>query len=493
MVGRASELIQAQPGPQTEFLSCSADVVVYGGSAGGGKSWSLLLEAARHRKNPLFRGVLFRRTYRQIENPGGLLDESRNILPLLRGKWVGSRRAWEWPSGSSVQFAHLQHIDNREDWQGAQVAFVGWDELTHFDPQQFWYLLSRMRSMSGVRPYVRATCNPAPGWVREWLLPWVSATYDGPGGRAASGEVRWFVRRNGQIVWLIGDEKAQDGEEPISCTFIRSTIYDNKKLLERDPGYLAKLKALPETERRRLLDGDWDVFEGAFLPEWIESLHCVTPPYTPQNRPPAHWRWFGGLDWGYAVPFAFVLCATDEYGNAHVVETVQGKGLTNEAQADRVLACLARWGVHPRACPIAFDSSMRAQRTLNGIRGEADIEAFHRAGLMCAPSDRDRRAGWSVLRRWMVGRSDAGKPVFSVWRGYNAPLISMLPMAQFSERDPEDMDEDVSDGQGGHWDALQALRYAFRNRPRAATLPEAAKPRTPWQFDTTPSQPQQIR
>jgi hypothetical protein len=405
--------------------------------------------------------------------------------------------SWRFKGGGKVQFGHLQHPDDVFGWQGSELDFCAFDELTHFTEEQFWYLLSRLRSLSGVRPYVRATTNPAPGWVRELLAPWVMKNYAGPGGRAQSGEVRSFVRREGEIVWLVGGEAPRKGEIARTLSFVRSTIYDNSILLDSDPDYLGNLMALPETERRRLLEGDWDVFEGAFLSEWQESFHCVAPPYTPQSRPPSYWRWFGGLDWGYAAPFAFVLCATDEYGNAHVVESIHHKGLTNEAQADKVLAVLSKWGVHPSVCPISFDASMAARKTLNGIQGEADIEAFHRAGLRCAPSDRDRRAGWSVLRRWLHSRTGEGnsEPAFRVWRGYNAALVHMLPMAQFSQTDPEDMDESLSDGQGGHWDVLQALRYAFRLRPRIAQTPPPEQFSLPPQLrtDNGSSQRQYIR
>ena len=426
--------------------------------------------------------MVFRRISRQITTPNGLWDAAGRVYPLMGAQSNRTELSWRFPSGARVQFGHLQHPDDVFGWQGSELDFCGFDELTHFEEEQFWYILSRLRSTAGIRPYVRATTNPAPGWVRNLLAPWVVRGYSGPGGPAQSGEIRHFVRREGEIVWLVDGETMRKGERSRSITFIRSSIHDNRVLLESDPDYLANLMALPEVERKRLLEGDWDVFEGAFFPEWDESKHCIVPPLRHGESNPERWRFFGGLDWGYAAPFAFVLCGMDYAGRVHVLESVQHKGLTNEAQAEKVRGVLSQWGIQPGECTITFDPSMLAQKTVNGLRCEADIEAFYRAGLNAMPADKNRRGGWSTIRSWLTTQIQ-GEPAIRVWRGYNADLMRMLPMAQFGD-DGEDMDESIADGCGGHWDVLNALRYALRTRPSAATPPEAAKPRIPWQFDT---------
>lgn len=444
--------------------------MVYGGAAGGGKSWALLAEGCRHRNNPLFRGIIFRRTYRQIQAPGALLDESRRLYPQIGGTWVGSRQMWEWRTGAALQFSHLQHPDDVYNHQGAQYAFTGWDELTHFDSEQFWYLVSRLRSLSGVRPYIRATCNPAPGWVREWLAPWVQQGYDGPGGRAASGEVRRFVRRSGEIVWLVGGEEAREGERPLTCTFISANIYDNQRLLDANPEYLAALMSLPDIDRRRLLEGDWDVFEGAFFDEWAEHRHAVTPPYQPGDRLPGHWRFYGGFDWGYRSPCAAVLGAVDEYNCLHVLDSFKAASLTNEAQSDKLLTMCAKWQVPASSVLFGADPAMWARKTINGMQGEADIEAFHRAGLMMSAANNTRRgerSGWSPIRRMLhaPNAEDGYSSAFRVWRGHNAELIRQFPLWQF-EDDGEDMDTSGDDH------LADALRYLVVTRPAGRMTPE---------------------
>ena len=269
-------IIKPQPGPQEAFLASSADIVFYGGAAFGGKTYALLLEAVRHTDNPRFGGVIFRRTTKQVTAEGGLWDTSEEIYPSLGAKSNLSRLQWQFPKGAALTFAHLEHEKNKFDWQGAQVAFLGFDEVTHFTAGQFWYLLSRNRSTSGVRPYVRATCNPDPdSWVAKFIAWWIDQG-TGYAIPERSGVVRFFMRRNNEIIWADTAEELiaqHPGAQPKSFTFIASSFQDNKLGLERDPGYLANLEALPTVERERLKMGNWkikpsagDYFKKAYFP-----------------------------------------------------------------------------------------------------------------------------------------------------------------------------------------------------------------------------------
>ena len=251
-----------QPGPQSLFLTTPADVAIYGGAAGGGKTFGLLLEALRNVGVPTFGAVIFRSTSPQIRAKGGLWDEANRLFPLAGATGTVHNLKFQFPSGATVQFAHLQHEKNRYDWQGAQIPLVGFDELTHFTADQFFYLMARARSMSGVAGYVRATCNPDPDSFVAGLVAWY-VNEDGFAIPERSGIIRWFVRVNDELVWADTREElvARFGveAEPTSFTFIAADIYDNKELLAKDPTYLAKLKALSHVERMRLLHGNWKV------------------------------------------------------------------------------------------------------------------------------------------------------------------------------------------------------------------------------------------
>src|SRR4051812_45310183 len=142
--------ISAQPGRQTEFLQSPADICIYGGAAGGGKTVGLILEPLRHvGRVANFTAVFFRRTTPQITNPGGLWDESRNFLSAA-GRHAAPRRSRvALAARRQIKFAHLQFDSTVYDWQGAQIALICFDELTHFTAHQFFYMVSRNRSTCG--------------------------------------------------------------------------------------------------------------------------------------------------------------------------------------------------------------------------------------------------------------------------------------------------------------------------------------------------------
>lgn len=258
------ESIRPQPGPQEAFLSTSADIAIYGGAAFGGKTFALLLEASRHTDDPSFGAVIFRRTTKQITNEGGLWDTAGDIYPQLGANPNISRLQYKFPEGAVVSFAHLEHEKNKFDWQGSQITLIGFDELTHFSAGQFWYLVSRNRNASknGIKPYVRATCNPDPDSFVAELIAWWIDPQTGYAIPERSGVIRWFIRVSNTLVWADTPEELQaqyPRSVPKSLTFIASSFQDNKIGLERDPGYLANLEALPTVERERLKNGNWKV------------------------------------------------------------------------------------------------------------------------------------------------------------------------------------------------------------------------------------------
>jgi predicted phage terminase large subunit-like protein len=270
-----------QAGPQAAFLDSRADIAIYGGAAGGGKSWALLAEPLSHIGNEDFGGVIFRRTTVQVRNEGGLWDESMRLYPRVGGKPRSSTLEWRFPSGASLSFAHLEHETTALNYQGAQIAFLGFDELTHFTEGQFWYLLSRNRSTSGVKPYVRATTNPdADSWVARLIAWWIDPA-TGLAIPRRAGVLRWFARVGGRLRWAESAAElvaAHPGVRPKSLTFIPASLADNRILEGRDPDYRANLEALPPVERERLLAGNWKVRATArvlFRREWFPVVDAA--------------------------------------------------------------------------------------------------------------------------------------------------------------------------------------------------------------------------
>ena len=273
--------IGPQEGPQTMFSATPADIAIFGGAAGGGKSYALLLEPLRHFNNPQFGGVIFRRNSTQVRNPGGLWSESMNLYGRLGAHPREAYLEWIFQSGMKMKFAHLENENTVLDWQGAQIPFIGFDELVHFTEKQFWYLFSRNRSTSGVAGYVRATCNPdADSWVRPLIDWWIDM--EGYPIPERSGVLRWFIRQDDKLIWADTREELLDkygkDQQPKSLTFIPSKLQDNKILMEKDPSYLANLMALSRVERLRLLGGNWNIRASAgmvFRREWFKVVDAI--------------------------------------------------------------------------------------------------------------------------------------------------------------------------------------------------------------------------
>ncbi len=255
-----------QAGPQTQFMASSADIIIYGGAAGGGKTYALLLEALRHKDVKSFGAVIFRHNYNQITAEGGLWDASQKIFNQVPD--AHSRKSpklhWRFDGGAKLSFAHIERDEDLKSWQGTEIAYIGFDELTHFTKHQFLYMLSRNRTTCGIRPYVRATCNPdSDSWVAEFISWWIDQE-TGYAIPERSGQIRWMVVLNDIIYW--GDTPEElakkyevNVEDCKSVTFIASRLEDNKILMESDPGYLANLKAMTEVDTERLLRGNWKI------------------------------------------------------------------------------------------------------------------------------------------------------------------------------------------------------------------------------------------
>jgi predicted phage terminase large subunit-like protein len=268
-----------QPGPQEMFLETEADIAVYGGAAGGGKTFALLLEPLRNVHNKNFGAVVFRRTMPQIKNEGGLWDETMKVYPFMGAKPNSSEMYWRFPDGATVSFSHLEHEKDVLNWQGAQIPLIMFDELTHFTRRQFFYMLSRNRSTSGVRPYVRATTNPdKKSWLRGfidwWLYPHDHPLH-GQADPSKAGVVRYFMVENDSVIWKDRRDDFPNPELVKSFTFIPAKLTDNKILMKADPHYAANLMALPLVDRKKLQDGDWDAEDKPgelFQKKWFNVL-----------------------------------------------------------------------------------------------------------------------------------------------------------------------------------------------------------------------------
>lgn len=261
-------------------MATPANICIYGGAAGGGKSYGLLMSALRYKNVPGFGCTIFRRNFNQIFSQGGLWDESMKIYQGIRGADPKFARGQWWFRNaegdivSKVTFAHIERDEDVHKWQGSQICEIGFDELTHFSEKTFFYMLSRNRSTCGVEPFIRATCNPdADSWVAKFIDWWIDPDTGYPIPER-SGKLRWFIRRDEILYWANTKQELwkqfdlktpEEKAEPRSVTFIMSKLEDNQELLKVNPGYMANLKAMSVIERERLLHGNWKIKAAAGL------------------------------------------------------------------------------------------------------------------------------------------------------------------------------------------------------------------------------------
>ena len=258
-------ILRPYKGQQERFLSSSADITIGGGAAGGGKSHLLLMNPLRHVHRRGFECATFRRQSTQITAGGGLWDMSVEMYtPFGARSKETPRHTWTFPSGAKLTFDHLQYEKSVKSWDGSQLALIQFDELQHFSDTQFFYMLSRNRTTCGIRPYMSASCNPDPdSFLVNLLAYWIDG--DGFPIDERCGQLRYFVRREGEILWFNNPEEVKESYptdyekgvlQPKSLTFIKFMLDDNEALRD-DPDYNASLDALFDYERKRLKLGNW--------------------------------------------------------------------------------------------------------------------------------------------------------------------------------------------------------------------------------------------
>lgn len=308
------------PGPQTQFHRSNAFELLYGGAAGGGKSDCLLIEALRYAHVPGYSAILFRRTFPQLAQAGGLIPRSRELF-TGKAHWSEERKTWTFPSGATVAFGHMAHENDMYDYQGSAFAFIGFDELTHFGEAMYRYLFSRARTtaqLSDGRPIpvrVRATTNPGGeghDWVRARWWAWLGET-----PTACNGDVRWFRMAGDQEL-----ETAAHAPGSLSRQFIGASVFDNPSLLRNDPAYVQRLEALPLIERERLLHGNWAIGPqgNVFKREWFQVV----------ERAPENLRWARYWDLAASTKdsadfTASVACALAPDGTLYLKDMIRGK------------------------------------------------------------------------------------------------------------------------------------------------------------------------
>jgi hypothetical protein len=438
-------LFEPNPGPQTEFLASTEQEVLYGGSAGGGKSYAMIADPVRYLNNPNAQMLLVRRSTEELRE---LISVSKQLYPrAIPGiKFMERDKTWIAPSGATLWMSYLDRDDDVMRYQGQAFNWIGFDELTQWSSPYPWnYMRSRLRSTStsGLPLYMRATTNPGgPGHQ------WVKKTFIDPG---TPRKAFWATdTETGEtIAWPKGHSK--EGQPLFKRRFIPATLFDNPYLAD-DGMYEANLLSLPEHQRRQLLEGDWDINEGAAFPEFNRGLHVVEPFDIPSS-----WARFRAADYGYGSYSGIVWIAVAPDEQLIVYREMYVKKVLATDLADMILEEESeekiRYGV--------LDSSLWHKR---GDTGPSLAEQMIVKGCRWRPADRSkgsRVAGKNEIHRRLQVDEFTEQPrmvIFNTCRN----LISQLPSIPLDKNNPEDVDTHSEDH------LYDALRYGVMTRPRSS-------------------------
>ena len=254
-------------------MNCPADIVIYGGAAGSGKTHLMLLRPLLQIHDPKFNAIFFRRTGPQLSGAGSVWDEAKELYLEFGAHIRENDREIIFPTGAKIKFSHMEHEKNKLDHQGKQYTHVYFDEGTHFTQGQITYLMSRLRSAAKVKSSMFISCNPDPDSFIAKLIDWWLDD-DGFPDENKSGIKKFYGSVNNdtfftdteeemselypQVCWVWNPNlKKNIYVPPKTITFIGGTIFDNPALIEANPNYLAELNALPQIEKDRLLHGNW--------------------------------------------------------------------------------------------------------------------------------------------------------------------------------------------------------------------------------------------
>lgn len=414
-------IFKANEGPQEDFLAAGETDVLYGGAAGGGKSYAMIIDPLRFAHRPAHRALIIRRSMPELRE---LIDKSRELYPKAfpGAKYKEVEKLWIFPSGAKLEFGFLERDADVYRYQGQAYSFIGFDEITHLPTEFAWnYLASRLRTTdSEIETYMRCTANP---------------------GGAGAG---WVKKR---YIDPCPPNESFRGADGLTRKFIPARLQDNP-YLAKDGRYEQMLNALPPTQRQQLLDGNWDVAEGAAFVEFNPFEHVITP-----FEIPVHWERTKGIDYGYASESACVWGAVDPAdGTLIIYRELYKKGLLGTDLAGMITEMEYE---DPFSVPGVLDTACWSR---TGTTGPTVGETLQRAGHKLRRADKNRIQGKIQIHEYLK-LTQSGRPRIQIFN--TCPnLIRELQSIPLDRKKPEDVDTNASDH------AYDALRYLIMARPR---------------------------
>ena len=348
---------------QKRFIDATECEVLFGGAAGGGKSYGQTVDSMLFAlRYPGSRQLVLRRTFPELEK--SLIRTSLALFPREIYSFNSSSHVGKFKNGSIIDFGYCATENDVYQYQSAEYDVIRFDELTHFTEAQYVYLISRVRGANSYPKQIKSSTNPGGvghGWVKER-----------------------FVNAGKRGV-------AFTGEDGMSRIFIPALLDDNRFLCRGDPNYKKRLLALPERERKALLFGDWDIFEGQYFTEFSYDRHVIEP-----FEIPSAWRKFRTIDYGLDR-LACLWIAISPEGRFFVYREYCRSDLPISEAARAILERTPKnEDVYATLAPP--DLWSRSQET-----GRSKAALFSEFGLNFTKTSNDREAGWLSLKELLRG------------------------------------------------------------------------------------------
>ncbi len=380
---------------QKRFIDATEDEVLFGGAAGGGKSYGQLVDTLLYAlRYPGSKQLILRRSFSELEK--SLIRVSMEIFPREIYSFNSARHTGRFSNGSVVDFGYCANESDVYQYQSAEYDQIRFDELTHFTESQYLYLISRLRGANDFPKQIKSSTNPGGighGWVKARFID------PHPPGEAFSTE------------------------EGLTRIFIPAHLSDNRFLVAKDQGYKRRLMALPEREQRALLFGDWDVFEGQYFEEFDRAVHTCEPFAIPEA-----WRKYRAIDYGLDR-LACLWVAVSPEGKCYVYRELCKSQLPISVAARSILDSTPE-GEEIYATLAPPDLWHRSQES-----GKSKATIFADEGLSFTKTSNDRECGWLAIKELL--RDKGNGPGLQIFKNC-VELISCLPALQIDRLHPTD-------------------------------------------------------
>lgn len=351
---------------------------------------------------PKSKQIIFRTTFPELEK--SIIRTSLEFYPRDVATYNSSKHTWTFKNGSIVDFSYIGAENDVYQYQSAEYDVIRFDELTHFTKFMYTYMISRCR---GANPYpkrIKSSGNPGGighEWVKERFI-----------NSGEPNKVHEITLENGKKSTVV---------------FIPSLVQDNIFMMDSDPDYINRLELLPEKERKALLYGDWDIFDGQFFSEFRRDIHVCEPFVIPKD-----WRIFRTRDYGLDK-LACYWIAMDYHLNAFVYKELYESDLIVSAAAEKINAMTTEKITTDYAPPDLWNR--------NKDTGKSTADIFAQNGQYLTKADNNRITGWLAVHEWLrVFNDEQGIPTSKLKIFSNCTnLIRTLPAVQHDEKNPNDV------------------------------------------------------